>query len=386
MSEAVKPAKPLKTPLYDAHVDAGARIIDFGGWALPVHYGSQVEEHHAVRRTAGVFDVSHMTITDIRGDDTIPFLRKLLANDIARITASAERGPNVSGRAIYSCMLNQQGGVIDDLITYYQSADWCRMVTNAATREKDLAWLRRQSASFSVELTERPDLAIIAVQGPAARDAAVAAFPAPLMELTVGLARFQACQFEEWYVGRTGYTGEDGFEIILPAGDAPGLWDMLLRSGIQPCGLGARDTLRLEAGMSLYGSDLSEEYTPLDSGLGWSVSMDDPARSFIGREALQRQGENHSFCTMTGLLLEGRGVLRAHQDVFADGEYLGEVTSGTFSPTLEKSIALARLSHIPATGIEGEIRGKRLPVRAVRYPFVRNGRPRIQPIDAATSD
>ncbi len=361
----------LKTPLYDAHIHAGARVVDFGGWALPVHYGSQLEEHHSVRRTAGMFDVSHMTVTDIRGKDTIPFLRRLLANDIARITPSFG---TPSGKAIYSCMLNQDGGVIDDLIVYHESAEYCRMVTNAATRNKDVAWMEQQSDPFSVELSERPDLAIVAIQGPDAREGALALFPSPLADQAGRLARFSACGYREWYVGRTGYTGEDGFEVILPADDVPGFWEELRESGVRPCGLGARDTLRLEAGLSLYGSDLSEEYTPLDSGLGWTVSLDDTTRDFIGRDTLLSQKKSGSACTMTGLVLETRGVLRAHQQLSHEGEQIGEITSGTFSPTLERSIALARVSRLPADGIEVDIRGKQLPVRSVKYPFVRNGK------------
>jgi aminomethyltransferase len=248
------------------------------------------------------------------------------------------------------------------------------MVTNAATREKDIAWLRRESKPFSVELTERPDLAILAVQGPDARDATLALLPPFMAKPASNLKRFRACHVGEWFIGRTGYTGEDGFEIILPGEDAPGLWNKLLESGVWPCGLGARDTLRLEAGMALYGADLSEEYTPLESGLAWTVDLGDEAREFNGHEAVLRQKTEGSALQMTGLVLEGRGVLRAHQAVFDRDRKLGEITSGTFSPTLEKSVALARLSLVPDAELEVEIRGRRVKTRAVKYPFVRNGR------------
>ena len=259
----------LKTPLYEEHKKLGARLVDFGGWALPVNYTSQLEEHHAVRNHAGMFDVSHMTVSDITGSDTIPFLSMLLANDIHKIT-------HTPGKALYSCMLNEKGGVIDDLIVYYLNNSHCRMITNAATNQKDMAWLQQQATHFKqVTITEKPDLALIAVQGPEAINTVTAIFDHSSVTLLTGLKRFQGGFNADasLFIGRTGYTGEDGVEIILPSDQAPTLWNQLHKAGVQACGLGARDTLRLEAGMALYGSDLSEDYTPLDSGLGWTVAM-----------------------------------------------------------------------------------------------------------------
>jgi aminomethyltransferase len=361
----------LKTPLYEEHKALGARIVDFGGWALPVNYSSQVEEHHAVRNDVGMFDVSHMTVSDITGTDVLPFLSKLLANDINKVSATP-------GKALYSCMLNENGGVIDDLIVYYINDTHCRMVTNAATNAKDMAWLQKQASMFSdVVVTEKPDLALIAVQGPNAIAKLQEVFPGEIGNLVAELKRFQGGFDTEnslndggIFIGRTGYTGEDGVEMIIPASQASSLWNQLSQAGIQACGLGARDTLRLEAGMSLYGSDLDEEHTPLESGLSWAVAMKDD-REFIGREALEATQEHK----MIGLILEGKGVLRGHQPVLQNGEVIGEVTSGTFSPTLGESIALARVKNGFDTNIDSllqvEIRQKYIDARIVKYPFVK---------------
>ncbi|MGH1485841.1 MAG: glycine cleavage system aminomethyltransferase GcvT [Cellvibrionaceae bacterium] len=361
----------LKTPLYEEHKALGARIVDFGGWALPVNYSSQVEEHHAVRNDVGMFDVSHMTVSDITGADVLPFLSNLLANDINKITSSA-------GKALYSCMLNEKGGVIDDLIVYYLNDTHCRMVTNAATNAKDMAWLQKQAQTFNdVIVTEKPELALIAVQGPNAISKLQDIFSGEIADLINGLKRFQGGFDTEnsltdggIFIGRTGYTGEDGVEMIIPASQASSLWNQLVKAGVQPCGLGARDTLRLEAGMALYGSDLDEEHTPLDSGLSWAVAIKDD-RDFIGRQALKTPPDYK----MIGLILEGKGVLRGHQSVLQNGEVIGEVTSGTFSPTLGESIALARVKNGFDTNIDSllqvEIRQKHIDARIVKYPFVK---------------
>jgi len=358
-----------RTPLYGEHERLGARIVDFGGWDMPLHYGSQVEEHHAVRSDAGMFDVSHMTVVDIDGAGARDWLRRLLANDVARLEAP--------GKALYTCMLNAQGGVIDDLIVYFLAPGSFRLVVNAATRERDLAWINRHAASEEVEVRERPGLAMLAVQGPTARERAVALLPAAQREAAMALAPFSAAQLGELFVARTGYTGEDGWEIILPGEAATAAWRALEAAGVRPCGLGARDTLRLEAGMNLYGQDMDESTTPLESALGWTVSWSPEDRDFIGRGALEVQRSAGAPRKLVGLLLEDRGVLRAHQRVLTPaGE--GELTSGGFSPTLGRSIGLARVPADAGERVEVEIRGRPLGARVVRPPFVRNGKVRIQ--------
>jgi aminomethyltransferase len=358
-----------KTPLHAEHERLGARIVDFGGWDMPLHYGSQVEEHHAVRTDAGMFDVSHMTVVDLAGEGVREWLRRLLANDVARLQAP--------GKALYSCMLNEDGGVIDDLIAYFIAEDRFRLVVNAATRAKDLAWIERHAAGAGIDVRERAELAMIAVQGPNARDKAAGLLPAEARAAALELAPFTAARFDDYFVARTGYTGEDGWEIILPAARAADSWRALEAAGIRPCGLGARDTLRLEAGMNLYGQDMDESTSPLESGLGWTVAWEPAERDFIGRKALEAQRADGPARKLVGLLLEDRGVLRAHQRVVAAGGD-GEVTSGGFSPTLGRSIGFARVPAGAAASLQVEVRGRLLEARVVRPPFVRNGKPRIQ--------
>jgi aminomethyltransferase len=354
-----------KTPLYARHVELGARIVDFGGWDMPVNYGSQIEEHHAVRRDAGMFDVSHMCIVDLKGRRVRAFLRNLLPNDVARL----ER----RGKALYSCMLREDAGILDDLIVYFLEESWFRMVVNAGTREKDLAWIRRHAAAFGVEVTERTDLAMIAVQGPNARERAAQAIPAQDRRNALALDAFFGAQCGELFIARTGYTGEDGWEVMLPASQAGHMWNVWNQAGIRSCGLAARDTLRLEAGMNLYSSDMDESTHPLESGLGWTIAWEPAERDFIGREALEKVKARGSLRKLVGLLLEDRGVLRSHQKIITDaGE--GEVTSGTFSPTLERSIGLARVPAASSGKVQVDIRGKLLSARVVKPPFVRNGR------------
>jgi aminomethyltransferase len=358
-----------KTPLFDQHVAAGARIVDFGGWDMPLHYGSQKEEHYAVRQHAGVFDVSHMTIVDLAGERARDFLRYLLANDVAKLTAS--------GKALYTCMLNEQGGVIDDLIVYFVDNTHYRLVVNAATREKDLAWLRKQAGEFDVKVSERAELAMLAVQGPRAREIAAPCIESEFRDAALGLKPFHGMDAGDWFVARTGYTGEDGWEVVLPAAEAPKLWDRLLAAGVRPCGLGARDTLRLEAAMNLYGNDMDETVSPLESGLGWTVAWEPADRDFIGRTALEKQRAEGVTRRFVGLLLEDKGVLRDHQRVVVDGVGEGEITSGGFSPTIGRSIALARVPAGDYGSAQVDIRGKLLNVRIVKVPFVRNGEIRI---------
>lgn len=356
----------LKTALYSKHVEAGAKIVDFGGWDMPLHYGSQMEEHHAVRNHAGAFDVSHMTVVDLAGAKTTEFLRYLLANDVAKLKDS--------GKALYTCMLNPDGGVVDDLIVYYLEPTRFRLVVNAATREKDLAWITEQAKSFSVVVTERAELAMVAVQGPNARELASAAIPSDWRDAALALKPFYGLEAGDWFVARTGYTGEDGWEIVMPADDADSAWHVMLDAGVAPCGLGARDTLRLEAGMNLYGTDMDDTTSPLESGLGWTIAWEPEDRDFIGKDDLVRVRENKGRQKFAGLLLEDRGVLRNRQRVVVDGIGDGEITSGGFSPTMQRSIALARLPAGDYEEAEVEVRGKMLAVRVLRPPFVRNGK------------
>ncbi len=356
---------PKATPLNAIHREAGARMVDFGGWDMPVHYGSQVEEHHAVRRDVGVFDVSHMRVVDVEGAGAREFLRFALANDVARLTTP--------GKALYSCLLNDTGGVVDDLIVYFFRDDLFRLVVNAGTAETDIQWLHSLNAlaGHGVSITPREELALVAVQGPNARETLWKAF-SETRPGSEGLAPFSAARMGDIMVARTGYTGEDGFEVVCPAEDAVSIWKGLVAAGARPCGLGARDTLRLEAGMNLYGQDMDTATSPLDAGLAWTVDLKTP-RPFFGRKALENRPQAHDFLGLA--LLDKGGVLRAHQKVKAgDGE--GEITSGTFSPTLGFSIALARLPRGTAPGavVQVAVRDKELAARVVKPPFVRNGR------------
>jgi aminomethyltransferase len=355
-----------KTPLFALHQELNARIVDFGGWDMPVQYSSQIGEHHAVRRAAGVFDVSHMCVLDLKGPRVRAFLAELLANDVGRL--------RTAGKALYSCMLNEAGGVIDDLIVYYLTESFFRAVVNAGTRDKDLAWIRARAAPFGVEVGERADLAMLAIQGPEARAKAAQLLAAGEREAALALATFVGRELGSWFVARTGYTGEDGFEIMMPAADAVPAWRRLNSLGVASCGLGARDTLRLEAGMNLYGHDMDESTNPLESGLAWTVAFEPAGRAFVGRAALEAIRARGPSRRLVGLLLEDRGVLRSHQKVLVPGVGEGEITSGTFSPTLERSIALARVPAATPQRVQVDIRGKLLNAKVVRPPFVRFGK------------
>ena len=404
-----------RTPLYPAHVRAGAKIVDFGGWDMPLHYGSQVREHQQVRQHAGMFDVSHMTVIDVTGADALVYLRHLLANDVAKLKP---------GAALYSVMLNHHGGVVDDLIVYYLSSETYRLVVNCATRDKDLAWIHAEAKTFAVNIAERADLAIIAVQGPqalAALDEAlvnegfikdvlvdgalieealiedalidnIALTESDILEQLNQLPAFHGMTINEtslransdqtgsgpWFIARTGYTGEDGVEIILPGEDAERLWNALHAAGVKPVGLGARDTLRLEAGMNLYGHEMDDETSPLEANLGWTIAWQPEDRDFVGRKALSTQREQGSGIALVGLLMTERGVLREGQMVSVPHlTEQGVVTSGTFSPTLQQGIALARMPIAlsqQSTQVSVEIRGKAVAVQIVKPPFVRHGK------------
>jgi len=354
-----------RTPLYDLHLALGAKMVDFGGWDMPLHYGSQVEEHHQVRRDCGVFDVSHMTVIDVAGSQAKAWLQYLLANDVERLGSP--------GRALYSAMLNEQGGVVDDMIVYRTDSGY-RLVVNAATRDQDLAWMNAQLGGFDVQLLERPELAMLAIQGPQARHRISELVSQSRSQLIQQLKPFEGRSDGDWFIARTGYTGEDGLEIVLPAEQAPAFFNDLVGAGISPIGLGARDTLRLEAGMNLYGQDIDLNVSPLSANMAWTIAWEPSTRDFIGRAALERQRAEGPGLKLVGLVLEERGVLRAHQVVRIAEVGEGEITSGSFSPTLSKSIALARVPMATADRAEVEIRGKWYPVRVVRPTFVRHGK------------
>lgn len=354
-----------KTPLYECHLKADAKMVDFAGWDMPLHYGSQLQEHREVRERAGVFDVSHMTIVDFHGQDVANFLRRLVANNIDRL---------VPGKALYTCMLNENGGVIDDLIVYKINDDFYRLVVNSATHDKDLAWINKQAHGFNFKMTERTDLAMLAIQGPVVLKKISSIFPAEHLQAIQDLKPFHAFSFGDWFVARTGYTGEEGFEVILPATEAPAFWQKIIDAHISPCGLGARDTLRLEAGLNLYGADMDENVTPLESNLAWTVAWEPSDRDFIGRSALEKQRQEGVKFNLVGLVLESQGVLRNHQKVFVNGLGEGEITSGSFSPTLNKGIALARVPAGVGAQCMVEMRGKLVPAQVIKPPFVRQGK------------
>lgn len=358
--------KPVvkRTPFYDLHLQANAKMVDFAGWDMPLHYGSQIQEHHQVRQHAGMFDVSHMGLIDLQGEAATIFLQRLLANYIGRIT------PN---KALYTCMLNQQGGVIDDLIVYKITDDFYRLVINAGRREKDIDWIKQQAESFDVELIERTDLVMLAIQGPEVKDK-IQQFLPERAEIIQNLKPFTFVIIDDCLIARTGYTGEDGYELIFPATQAQTIWQTMSALNIKPCGLGARDTLRLEAGLNLYGLDMDETVTPFESNLAWTVVMDPKDRDFIGRAALEKQMQQGIKQRLVGLVLQGPGIIRSHQKVIINGDGEGEVTSGGYSPTLEKSIALARVPDEIGTQCYVEIRNKQVSAQVIKPPFVRHGK------------
>lgn len=356
-----------RTILNASHRALGAKMVDFGGWDMPIHYGSQIEEHHQVRRDAGMFDVSHMTVVDLHGGNVRAFLRHLLANNIDKL--------KTPGKALYSCMLNERGGVIDDLIAYFRDESWFRLVVNAATRDKDMAWINAQAAAFAVEVKERPELAMIAVQGPNARERMASLLSPQGAAAAAKLGKFVGADIDGLFIARTGYTGEDGYEVIVPESEAIDLWGRLLAAGVKPAGLGARDTLRLEAGMALYGQDMDDTVSPLEAGLAWTVSLD-ASRDFIGRAALEQQIAHGVPRQMIGLVMDAKGVLRHGQHLLsAAGD--GEILSGTFSPTLGLAIAMGRIPAGEPGTVTADIRGRAVPLRVVRMPFVRDGK--VQP-------
>jgi len=356
-----------KTVLHAKHIEAGAKMVDFHGWEMPINYGSQIEEHHAVRKAAGMFDVSHMTIVDIQGTDAKAYLRRLVINDVAKLT--------VAGKALYTGMLNETGGVIDDLIIYFFTDTDYRLVVNSATREKDLAWMNKQAEGFELTITERPEFGMIAVQGPNAKAKVATLLTAEQQAAVEGLKPFFGVQVGDLFIATTGYTGEDGYEIIVPETVTVDFWQKLLDAGVAPAGLGARDTLRLEAGMNLYGLDMDETISPIAANMAWTIAWEPADRNFIGREVLAAQKAAGDQPKLVGLVLEEKGVIRSHQKVVTEfGE--GEITSGSFSPTLGHSVALARVPRSVKVGdtVEVEMRKKLVKVQVTKPSFVRNGK------------
>ena len=355
-----------KTVLNDQHRQLGARMVDFGGWDMPLHYGSQIEEHHAVRQDCGMFDVSHMCAADLSGSEAKAFLLRLLANNVDKL--------KTPGRALYSAMLNETGGVIDDLIIYYLADGQYRLVLNAGCAEKDLAWMQEKLGEwrYQASLVARRDLAMIAVQGPNAKARVWQVLPQARAQ-SEALKPFFSVTVDDFFIATTGYTGEDGFEITLPATQAIDFWQNLLAAGVRPVGLGARDTLRLEAGMNLYGHDMDETISPLAAGMGWTIAWEPASRDFIGRAALEAERAAGPAMKQVGLVLESRGVLREGMTVTVDGA-TGVITSGTFSPTLKLSIAIARVPAATGDVATVDLRGVATPVRVVKLPFVRNGK------------
>lgn len=356
----------LKTPLYDIHLKYHGKMVPFGGWMMPLHYGSQLQEHLDVRAHAGMFDVSHMTIIDVTGADARKFLRFLIANDVAKLEKSG------IGKALYSAMLNEEAGIIDDLIVYLMPLGY-RLVVNAGTRAKDLAWINQQAQNFTVDIKERKDLSIIAVQGPNALEIVKNLKPTCADKINA-LKPFQAVLDHDWLIARTGYTGEDGLEIMCPNSDAARFWDELAAASVKPAGLGARDTLRLEAGMNLYGHDMNDSTHPYECGLAWTVDLTDSERNFIGREKLQQKINHGLAFKQVGLVLEDKGVLREGLKVINAAQAPGVITSGTFSPSLKCSIAMARVPIDTNDQVQVEIRGELKNARVVKLPFVRMGK------------
>lgn len=355
---------PQQTSLYNHHLKSNGKMVDFAGWQMPIHYGSQIEEHNIVRNDVGMFDVSHMAVIDITGNDAKKFLQFTSANDIARCKEP--------GKALYGCMLNKQAGIIDDLIAYFISETYYRIVVNAGCFIKDFEWLNNAAKDFSVQIIYRSDLSIIAVQGPSALITVTKSLTDyPYNEID-NLKSFEFIQNKDIFVARTGYTGEKGIEIILPHQEAVIVWEKLISAGVNPIGLGARDTLRLEAGLNLYGLDMDETTTPFESNLGWTVSLSDE-RDFIGKYALLEQKKFGISKKLIGIVLEDKGILRSNQKVYVNDNMVGVVTSGTFSPTLKQSIAFARVSEI-ADDYLVEIRNKKHRARKCSIPFVKNSK------------
>ncbi len=355
----------LRTPLYDMHLALGAKIIDFNGWDMPLHYGSQVDEHHHVRKECGMFDISHMSIFDIQGTQAQAFLQHVLCNDVALL--------ETIGSAQHSLLLNEQGGVIDDLMVFRTDSGY-RLVGNAVTHQRVQSWLNEHAEPFACTVSWRNDLCLFSIQGPFTRERLSGILSSSRSQLVQTLEHHFAAADGDWFISCTGYTGEIGIEIMLPSTQAVDFMNELVGAGIAPIGIGARDTLRLEAGFNLYGFDSNEQISPLTTNMQHVVCWQPESRNFIGRQALQTQQDKGVAEKLVGLVLEERGVLRAGQPVRIDNQISGVITSGSFSPSLGKAIALARVPIDTGDRAEVEIRHKWFPVRVVKPRFVRYGK------------
>ncbi|MEJ2084158.1 MAG: glycine cleavage system aminomethyltransferase GcvT [Acidobacteriota bacterium] len=354
-----------RTPLYQAHLEAGAKMVDFAGWTMPVQYSGVIEEHRAVRQAAGLFDVSHMGQIRVTGASAESFLQSVTPNDVSRLTR---------GRAHYSGLLTEAGTYIDDLLVYRLGDEDFLLVVNAANADKDFDWLRSRSAG-EVELEDvSEDWALLALQGPRAREILASLTPCDIDALKYYRFAVDAVAGGEAIISRTGYTGEDGFELYLQPDHAPAVWRQLLETGapvgLRPAGLGARDTLRLEAGMALYGHEIDDTTTPFDAGLNWVVKMD--KGEFVGRGALEAQQQQGSTRSLVGFEVQDRGIARQGHRVVAADEEIGWVTSGTWSPTFEKALGMAyvpRSATAIGTDLTLDVRGRSVAAKVVDLPF-----------------
>ena len=357
----------LRTLLHDWHVARGARMVDFAGWDMPVQYSSIIEEHQAVRSAAGLFDISHMGRLSFGGPDALALIQKVFTNNAATLK---------DGQVRYGLICNDRGGIRDDVLVYRWSYGYA-MVVNASNREKVVAWLAESKGSFNVEVIDQTkDTCMIAVQGPQALELCRGLTEADASKLGYYFATPTTCKGNPCVVSRTGYTGEDGVEYMVSAGQGLQLWEELLRRGAKPCGLGARDTLRLEAAMPLYGHELTEEIDPFQAGLNWAVKLD--KGDFRGREALLARRQDPSRRIRVGLELQGKRIAREGAKVLAKDKEVGSVSSGTFGPTVNKSIAMAYIDPAnkdPGAMVDIDIRGKMEPARIVPLPFYQ--RPKI---------
>jgi len=373
-------SSPLRrTPLYPEHVALGARMVPFAGWEMPLQFAGIVEEHHAVRRRAGLFDISHMGRLTVDGPDAAAFLRGLCTYDVTRIAV---------GEGHYAVVCRDDSGILDDIYLYRPSDQRFLVVVNAANAQRIGEWARARlhRGSRATLVDRQAETAMLALQGPEAPSHLEALAPAVARGLAARRCTEVEMQGTLAFISRTGYTGEDGFELVVPAADGPGVWRRLLERGpagarlgrVQPCGLGARDSLRLEAALALYGNDIDESTNPFEAGLGWTVTLDDGA-DFVGRQALQRIHEAGVSRQLACLRALERGVMRAGCPLLRDGRPVGRLTSGGFSPTLGVSIGLGYLPpELAAAGteLEVDVRGKPLRAQVVPRPFYKRGRGR----------
>jgi aminomethyltransferase len=350
-----------KTALHESHIELGAKMVNFSNWEMPISYTSFIEEHNAVRNAAGIFDVSHMAVFDFMGGNQIAFFEKIFANDIKKISQN--------NKAIYGALLNEEGGILDDLIIYHANSKF-RLVSNCSTREQNRDWYKKHAIEFGVEVIERSDMGILAIQGPDALNKILA-----ISEIDHQANNLQSfgCIFDgEKLFARTGYTGEDGLELIVPNSDIKSLWNKALELDCTPIGLGARDTLRLEAGLNLYGNDMTVDNHPYESNLGWTIDMNDENRQFIGKDALLSINQSESK-KIVGIILRDKGVLRTGYEI-THGQGNGIVLSGSYSPTLQSSIGLARVDRGYQENGKVMIRNKELNIDFVSPRFLRQGK------------